>query len=80
MMTTKTLSKNRAAMPSSGPKTFVIEVGPIEYFAATKSDLREMERDERRRLEQYARMVVGVGPYSKVVRVRTEQNTGTDPQ
>lgn len=63
----------------SGAKTYIVEVGPIEYFGSSKSELNRNERVLRKALDDYARRLVMVGPRSKVVRTRVEPSTKRGP-
>lgn len=56
-----------------GPFTIVIEVGPITYHNLTKGQAKARHRELRNDIDRFARTLLSVGPYSSVVRTRTEE-------
>lgn len=62
---------------SSGPVTFVFEVGPVEFFAKTPAQARKNAHRSRRQMEQQLRDYWRVGKRNSVIqsRLRLEGET-----
>lgn len=58
-----------------GPFTIVLEVGPITLHNFTKADANKEKRRARDELDRYARTIMQVGPYSKVVRTTVKEES-----
>ena len=61
--------------PAGKPKSIVVEVGPITHYGRTDAERKQMERRTLRDIEGLVRDYVRVGPRSKVVRARIEEET-----
>lgn len=61
------MQKRPGAGRVDGPYSFTIEVGPITYYNMTKAEVAHEVRRMRDELDRFARTLMAVGPYSKLV-------------
>jgi hypothetical protein len=59
----------------SQPLKVIIEIGPLIFAGTSKRQIRAMEQQTKRDADVAIRQHLGLGPYSKVVRVRMAEHS-----